>query len=124
MMGEEEVRGFEARYDALFRMVRGQYPGFWREFEELAQRRRESRFTTRGARVRDWPSTQDRGVQTWPPDSRTTGIQVRPATREAATQTTGRPIPRQRSVGVQVVPQTREAAAGPAGPPQPNRPGC
>jgi len=46
---------FWRRYGPLFRRIRREYPGFWEELREVAERHRDRIYTTHGARVRDWP---------------------------------------------------------------------
>jgi len=76
---------FWRRYGPLFRRIHRSYPAFWVELRELAERHQErqrrmeqARYTTNGARVRDWPETRSTGSQVGAPlrNRRETAVQV------------------------------------------------
>lgn len=56
-------RDFRRRYRDVIEDIHERYPGFWTELRDLAESRERRRTTTRGATVRDFPRTQDRGSQ-------------------------------------------------------------
>jgi len=58
---------FWRRYGPLFRRIRREYPGFWEELREVAERHRDHTYTTHGARVQNWPETRNAGVQVGAP---------------------------------------------------------
>lgn len=78
-MGYSRREAFKNRYRPLFRRVHREYPGFWRELGDIWQEYLESRYTTRGAIVRDWPATAETGAQTDHP--------AEPSSRDVACQT-------------------------------------
>jgi len=66
---------FWRRYGPLFRRIRREYPGFWEELREVAERHQRQMYTSHGARVRDWPEARSVGVQAGAPQ-RDAGAQL------------------------------------------------
>jgi hypothetical protein len=102
-------RDFRSQYTELFRDVDEQYPEFWAALGDLIERHRRQRYTTRGAHVREFPTTREQGTQTLgmevlTPIRRTTETQTPcSALRTAETQTLPQTSsPNQRTTGTQV----------------------
>lgn len=58
----EGWRDFRRRYRQVIEEIDDRYPGFWTELRDLAESREQRRTTTRGATVRAFPQTRDRGT--------------------------------------------------------------
>lgn len=56
-------RLFRSRYAELFREVDQQHPAFWTELRELLEEQRRRQYTTKGAQVRELPTTREERAQ-------------------------------------------------------------
>jgi len=107
----DEWQNFRLRYRGAIEDIHERYPGLWIELRDLAESRDRRRTTTRGAVVRDFPSTRDRGTQA--SGGRTLGQRLfgvaAPEPQDTGTQTEAAVT---RSRGVQADPPP-SIAAGP-----------
>ncbi|XP_039307518.1 uncharacterized protein LOC105199814 isoform X2 [Solenopsis invicta] len=77
---ERRREDFWRRHRDLFRRVRREYLGYWRELNDIGERYRKSILTIRGAVVRSRPETRDVRVQVEAPpvSTRNIGVQTDP----------------------------------------------
>lgn len=101
-------QNFRGQYAELFHEIDQQYPEFWATLGNFLEEQRRRQYITRGALVREFPTTAEQGTQTremetpwrWATETQTSSKAFR--TTETQTSSIQTPSSTQRTTGTQV----------------------